>query len=457
MKVLVLGLDCATPQLVFDRWRQDLPTLSGLMDEGIYGKLESSNPPITVPAWSCMMSSKDPGQLGFYGFRNRKDHSYDGLFFANSSSVKEDRVWDILGRAGKKVILVGIPQTYPPRPVNGDLITCFLTPDTRSQYTYPPALKAEVERIAEGYILDVDDFRTEDKQRILDTIHSMTVKRFRVMRHLLANRDWDFAMMVEMGIDRIHHGFWKYMDPSHPKYEAGNPWENSIHDYYKVVDQEIARVLAGVPSDTVVYVVSDHGARSMLGGICVNEWLMQKGYLTLKEVPTSPTPIGKVEIDWSKTMAWGEGGYYSRIFMNVQGREPQGMIPAADYEKVRSELIAGLQGIADEKGRNIGTVVHRPEEIYRKCNGVPPDLLTYFGNLDWRSVGSVGMGSIWTYENDTGPDDANHDWHGIFIRRSPGRSGRGEVQGLRLFDMAPTILQDFGLPIPGDMIGKIID
>jgi len=220
--------------------------------------------------------------------------------------------------------------------------------------------------------------------------------------------------------------------------------------------ERIARVLAGVPSDTIVYVVSDHGARSMLGGICVNEWLMQKGYLTLKEVPTAPTPIGKVEIDWSKTMAWGEGGYYSRIFMNVQGREPQGVIPAADYEKVRSELIAGLQGIADEKGRNIGTVVHRPEEIYRKCNGVPPDLLTYFGNLDWRSVGSVGMGSIWTYENDTGPDDANHDWHGIFIRRNPGRPARGEVQGLRLFDMAPTILQDFGLPIPGDMIGKII-
>jgi len=456
MKVLVLGLDCATPQLVFDRWRQELPTLSSLMSQGIHGKLESSNPPITVPAWSCMMSSKDPGQLGFYGFRNRKDHSYEGLFFANSNSVKEDRVWDILSRAGKKVILVGVPQTYPPRPVNGELITCFLTPDTRSQYTYPPALKAEVERIAEGYILDVDDFRTEDKQRILDTIHQMTVKRFRVMRHLLGNREWDFAMMVEMGIDRIHHGFWKYMDPSHPKYEAGNPWENSIRDYYKVVDKEIATVLAGVPQDTVVYVVSDHGARSMLGGICVNEWLMQKGYLALKEVPKVPTPIGKVEIDWSRTMAWGEGGYYSRIFMNVQGREPQGVIPAADYEKVRNQLIAGLQGIQDENGRNIGTVVHRPEDIYRQCNGVPPDLLTYFGNLDWRSVGSVGMGSIWTYENDTGPDDANHDWHGIFIRRNPGRAQRGEVQGLRLFDMAPTILQDFGLPIPGDMIGKVI-
>lgn len=457
MKVLVLGLDCATPQLVFERWRKDLPTLAGLMDSGSWGRLESSNPPITVPAWSCMMSSKDPGELGFYGFRNRKDYSYDGLFFANSNAMKEDRAWDILGRAGKKVILVGIPQTYPPRPVNGEMITCFLTPDTRSQYTFPPALKAEVERVAEGYILDVDDFRTDDKQRILDTIHQMTVKRFRVMRHLLQSREWDFAMMVEMGIDRIHHGFWKYMDPTHPKYEAGNPWENSILEYYKLVDGEIARVLEGIPQDTVVYVVSDHGARSMIGGICVNEWLMQKGYLTLKETPKTPTPIGKVEIDWSKTMAWGEGGYYSRIFMNVQGREPQGVIPAADYEKVRRDLIAGLQGICDEQGRNIGTVVHRPEDIYRKCNGVPPDLLTYFGNLDWRSVGSVGMGSIWTYENDTGPDDANHDWHGIFIRRDPARPAQGEMQGLRLFDMAPTILKDFGLPIPGDMIGKAID
>jgi predicted AlkP superfamily phosphohydrolase/phosphomutase len=456
MKVLVLGLDCATPQLVFDRWRADLPTLSGLMAAGDWGRLESSNPPITVPAWSCMMSSKDPGQLGFYGFRNRKDHSYDGLFFANSNAMKEDRVWDILSRAGKRVILVGIPQTYPPRPVNGEMVTCFLTPDTRSQYTFPPALKAEVERVAEGYILDVDDFRTDDKQRILDTIHQMTVKRFRVMRHLLSSREWDFAMMVEMGIDRIHHGFWKYMDPSHPKHEPGNPWEGAIRDYYKVVDGEIARLLQGVPADTVVYVVSDHGARSMIGGICVNEWLMQNGYLTLKETPAAPTPIGKVEIDWSKTMAWGEGGYYSRIFMNVQGREPQGVIPAAEYEKVRGNLIAGLQGICDERGHNIGTVVHRPEEIYRRCNGVPPDLLTYFGNLDWRSVGSVGMGSIWTYENDTGPDDANHDWHGIFIRRQPGHPGRGELQGLQLFDMAPTILKNFGLPIPGDMIGKAI-
>ena len=72
-KIMVIGLDCAAPSLVFDRWRDQLPNLKKLMKNGVYGELTSTIPPITVPAWSSMMSSKDPGQLGIYGFRNRKD------------------------------------------------------------------------------------------------------------------------------------------------------------------------------------------------------------------------------------------------------------------------------------------------------------------------------------------------------------------------------------------------
>ena len=91
-RLLVIGLDCATPQLVFDAWRKDLPTFDRLMGEGIYGELESTIPPITVPAWTAMLSSKDPGQLGFYGFRNRKSRGYEALYFANASYIRERRV-----------------------------------------------------------------------------------------------------------------------------------------------------------------------------------------------------------------------------------------------------------------------------------------------------------------------------------------------------------------------------
>ncbi len=454
-RVLVVGWDSAPPRLVFDVFRNEMPTLSGLIARGAHGRLASTNPPITVPAWTAMMASKDPGQLGCYGFRNRKDHSYDGYAFANSSHVKEPRLWDVLGRAGKRSVVLGVPQTYPPRPIVGDMVTCFLTPSTKASYTYPESLKAEVETAAGGYVLDVDDFRTADKHALLERVYAKTRKHWAVARHLATTRPWDFFMLVEMGLDRLHHGFWSYMDPEHHKYEPGNPFETAIRDYYRYLDGELKSLLALVPSDTVVLVVSDHGSKRMAGGICFNEWLIREGYLTLVDPPTTPTPIGKATIDWSRTKAWGDGGYYGRCFLNVKGREPEGTIDPGDYEQVRDELIAGIAAITDEQGRNIGSQAFRPEDVYRDVRGVAPDLIVYFGDLAWRSVGAVGMGGIHTFENDTGPDEANHDWYGIFVLAAlDGPSPlTGDLGDLSIYDVAPTVLRLFDQPVPADMIG----
>jgi ATP sulfurylase len=441
-KVVIIGLDSATPQLVFDQWRDRLPNLRKLMEGGTYGELESSIPPITVPAWMSMMTGKDPGRLGFYGFRNRADYSYDRMRIANSRAVTEDTVWDILSRAGKRVILVGVPQTYPVKPTNGYIISCFLTPSTQSQYTYPGDLRAEIEALVGEYMLDVENFRTDEKDDLLRQIYDMTEKR------------WDFLMMVEMGVDRIHHAFWKYFDPQHPKHEAGSPYERAIEEYYECLDGEIGEILSMLDEDTVVLVVSDHGARHMEGGICINEWLSQEDYLRLKEEPAGIVPLEKVEIDWARTKAWGAGGYYGRVFLNVQGREPQGVVPAQEYERVRDEIVHKLSEIADENGVNIGTVSYKPQEVYRECRNVPPDLMVYFGNLGWRSVGSMGHGRIHTRENDIGPDDANHAQRGIFILYDPHQQGQGQVEGLQLMDVAPTVLDLFGLPVPADMQGS---
>ena len=456
-KVAIIGLDSMPPAYFFGKYRADMPNLARLMSRSVCAHLESTNPPITVPAWTSMMSSKDPGQLGFYGFRNRKDHSYDGYQFANSTLVREPLTWDILGRHGKKSLLVGVPQTYPPRPIAGAMVTCFLTPSTRSEFTYPPTLKKEVERVADGYVLDVDDFRTPDKADLLERIYDKTRKHFAVGRHLLRTQPWDFFMLVEMGVDRIHHGFWSYADPEHHKFKPGNPFVNSLRDYYRFLDGEIGELLALLPADTVILVVSDHGSKKMAGGICFNEWLIREGYLTLAETPKGPTPIGKVKIDWARTQAWGDGGYYGRLFMNVRGREPQGTIDPADYEAVRDELIEKIAAIDDPDGRNIGSKAYRPQDLYRTVNGVAPDLIVYFGDLDWRSVGSVGTGAIHTFENDTGPDEANHDWHGIFTMYDPARPREQatfeSLPVFQIFDVAPTVLAAFDITPPPDMIG----
>ena len=238
-RVLVIGLDCATPQFVFGANRFDLPNLRRLSEDGCWGRLRSCHPPITVPAWAVITSGKDPGTLGFYGFRNRIDYAYDGMATANSRAVREPRVWDILSRNGKKVVVLGVPQTYPVTPVNGWMVADFLAPDKRADYTYPRALKAELEQAVGEYIIDVKDFRTERKDWLLEQVYALMHNRFDVAEHLMAAKPWDFFIMVEMGVDRLHHGFWKFCDPAHPKYEAGNQYANVIRDYYAALDRRV--------------------------------------------------------------------------------------------------------------------------------------------------------------------------------------------------------------------------
>ena len=145
-------------------------------------------------------------------------------------------------------------------------------------------------------------------------------------------------------------------------------------------------------------------------------------------------------IDWSRTVAWGDGGYYGRLFLNVKGREPEGIVEPARYEEMRDELIAKLEAVLGPDGTPLGTKVLKPQDVYPEVRGVAPDLIVYFGDLAWRSVGSVGNRSIYTYENDTGPDGANHDRDGVWAMAGLPGQATGEVAGLNLVDVGPSIL-----------------
>ncbi|MBU0517525.1 alkaline phosphatase family protein, partial [bacterium] len=236
-----------------------------------------------------------------------------------------------------------------------------------------------------------------------------------------------------------------------------NRFENSILNYYKYLDEEIGAILQKVDEDTMILLVSDHGAKKMDGGINFNDWLIKEGYLTVKQMPDKHSNLKNDNIDFPKTKVWGSGGYYGRLFINVKGREPDGVIEPSEYEAFRGELIAKLEALTDPDGKNIGTKVFKPEETYSVVNGVAPDLIVYFGDLNWRSLGSIGNETIWSFENDTGPDDANHAQHGLFIKFDPHNPGRGKVyQGAHLMDIAPTILDYLDEPIPDDFEGKVI-
>ena len=455
MKICVLGLDCAAPEIVFGDER--LVNIRRLMNGGVYGRLESVIPPITVPAWMCMTTSQDPGSLGVYGFRNRSDHSYDKLNFANSASIKAPAIWDHLGRLGKKSIIVGVPPNYPPRRVNGISVGCFLTPDsTKNDFVYPPAIKSQINALVGEYPTDVKNFRTERKDWLKEQIFEMSRKQWKVVHWLLKQQEWDYFHFVDIGLDRMHHGFWNYFDPQHVQFEPDNPYQDAIPEYYRWLDQQIGSVIEMLDKDTVLLIVSDHGAQRLDGGFAINEWLIREGLLVLDEYPTELTPFEKLQVNWSKTRVWSEGGYYARIFFNVQGREPQGVIPANQYEAFQDEMKLRLEALPDDKGLPLKSLVFKPNELYRNVRNIAPDLIVHFGGLYWRSIGTVGHSKIHVQENDTGPDACNHAQFGMFLLSAPNLGAGGEYEGAKLLDIAPTLLSLAGYTVPESMQGRAL-
>ncbi|MFQ5940573.1 MAG: alkaline phosphatase family protein [Nitrososphaerales archaeon] len=454
-RFLVIGLDSVPSSLMFEELEDELPNIKKIMDNGICSILESCHPPITIPAWMVMMTSKNPGKLGIYGFRHRKGFSYNEGWIANSRSIKERKVWDYLAEEGKRICLVGVPPGYPPMKVNGKMVSCFITPSDQNDYTYPQELKQEIESVVGKYLFDVV-FRTDERDVILSQLYEMTEKRFKLIKHMLSKEDWDYFMFVEIGVDRLHHAFWKFHDKNHPKYVPGNKYENAIRDYYKFIDQKIGELLSLIDDDTYVLIVSDHGTAGMKGAFCVNEWLIKEGYLVLKNYPNSITDLDKCDIDWSRTKAWGWGGYYARIFLNVDGREQSGIIPMEEYNKTIEELRKKLVQIRGPNEEAFDTKVYTPAELYGQCNGDKPDLMVYFDDLYWRSAGTIGHNLLYLSENDTGPDDSVHWYDGIFILYNKKKKHGMKLDRMTIYDVAPTILDIMHMQVPSDMRGSVI-
>lgn len=445
-RVAVIGLDGVPSSLVFGRFMGKLPTLNLLMKHGTWGPLKSTDPPITIPAWTCMTTGKDPGELGIYGFRNRAAFDYSQLVTADACSVSAPRVWDRIEESGRSSILIGIPQTFPVREHRGITIAGFPASRSSNGFSHPPELAEQLDGMADGqYVEDILNFRNRPLSELAQELRQMVDGRFSVAGKLLLTNPWDFMMMVEIAPDRAHHMFWRFFDPEHPGFEANSEYAEVIPDFYAHLDTRISSLLSLMDDETTVMIVSDHGAMPCHGGVCVNEWLIRHGYLCLKRKVEKVSRLEPSMIDWSRTAAWSEGGYYGRIFINVKGREPQGIVELEHYEAFRDELAKKLEEIRTTGGELIRNKVYRPGDLYLDQQNIPPDLIVYFDGLKRRALSTIGTSAILVKGDGYSLDDCNHDPLGIFIctKLSDLRSGRvvdKTVEGLSYKDITPRIL-----------------
>ncbi|MCB2193824.1 MAG: alkaline phosphatase family protein [Deltaproteobacteria bacterium] len=438
-KVAVIGLDCLEPSLAFDRFAGSLPNLAGLMSRGRWGRLTSTIPPITVPAWMCMATGQDPGQLGIYGFRNRREPTYGPLQTAAADWVQAPRLWDLATNAGLTSVVLGWPLTYPAAQIKGAMVSGPLTPPEATEGVWPPTLLPRLERWAGGeYLFDVKNFRTAPREKLYGQLETMARRRFAVAQGLYRLYQPNLFMMVEMSPDRLQHAFWEETE--------------KVAAHYRLLDSLVGELLACLEPHTLVLVVSDHGARPLEGGLAINQWLRDKGYLTLKQPPAEPKPLSPEMVDWPRTRVWADGGYYGRIYLNLAGREPQGAVPPSKAPALLARLSAELEAMAGPDGRPLGNRVFRPPDTYRETKGLPPELILYPGGLGWRALATVWPDekTIFTQGNDSGPDGANHAQEGVLIAAPAaggrlGQAGR-EIHGARLYDIFPSLCALLSLP-----------
>ncbi len=455
-RLLVIGLDGVPPEVLFDQHRTRMPNVSELLRAGVRAPLRTTDPPISIPAWAVMFTGLDPGSLGFYGFRHRLNHSYTQTYVPRSTLLRAPSLWSLLSARGRRVGVIGMPPGYPPPKLNGFYISDFLTPPEKTDTTQPPELRAELESKFGTYRFDVP-FRAEERGELYRQLVDMTRQRWRVAESLYVRENWDVFAIHEIGTDRLHHAFWKYIDPAHADYVPGNPFEHVAEEYFALLDSLIGRLISHIDTNTVVAIVSDHGMMPMRGCFCINQWLQDRGYLVLRRPVSEPgTPLERADVDWGRTRVWGAGGYYARLFFNVRGRETEGTLEPAEVPQVRATLESELRALRGADGSPMPIRILDPRNLYRELRGDPPDLMVYFDDLRWRSAGTMGHPTNYLRMNDTGPDDAVHSMEGVYLAYDPQITDGRAIPVFDAVDLTPTLLRLVGEEAPAGLQGHVI-
>ncbi len=505
-RVLVVGLDGATLDLI-EPWANAgiLPTFKRLMDEGVWGALRSTLPPITGPAWTSFATGTNPGKHGVYDFLGRQPGTYRLSSF-NATRRHGASLWRILSQAGKKVGVLNVPLTYPPEPVDGFVVAGLLTPPDAEDYCYPQEVGRGLREAVPDYVVQPGgNFDASGREAdLLRVLREMSAMRMGAACHLWEAIDWDFYMVVFMATDTVQHAFWHFMDDTHSRHPADTPPEfrYAIRECYRQLDRYLGELLDMVDDGTHVIVVSDHGFGPLEKYIHMNTWLWREGFLHFKSTPitfvksalfrSGFTPLnlyrllrhlrqaGTVvksirrrrnrarnlldrcflsfdDIDWARTRAYSVGNV-GQIFVNLRGREPEGVVePGRDYDSVLDELEQALHRSRDPwTGQEIVQEVHRREDIYSGPRlEQAPDL--FCEPRDWRYA---GFGLLQFASNDwlEPPFDrtGGHRMEGVLLATGPGMRCGYALEGASIVDLAPTILALLGVPIPSDMDGQVL-
>lgn len=507
MRVFVLGLDGATWDILGPLARSgELPNLAALMARGASGNLRSIFPPLSPVAWTSVMTGKNSGKHGVFEFLEY-EHNPKGGRVNSSRAIQADLVWEIAGRHGKRTVAGAVPMSYPPRPFPGFFLGDFLSPPGASDFSNDPAILKDLEAHLGGpyrpWSTAVHDggHEAEALAKLTDYLdHHLKAVRF-----LMDRCDWDLFLYDLMATDRAQHELWHAWDPSHrlAKGRDLSKVRDGFLQFWKRLDEGIGAIADALPSDTALILMSDHGFGPIEWYVNFNVWLLEHGFIALKDsfyvkqkhwfYKHGVTPewfyglisrfggartrvsrfggkqlsgldrladkafLSKEHIDWSKTKAYAQGNF-GQIFLNLEGRQPEGCVKPEDARAVLDEIKGGLAELQHpETGAPLVERVFEAADLYRGPHShLAPDLTVVLGDWRYRTIGLYDFTTHKVISPAFGPT-GDHRMDGVFVAAGPPFRPGAKPEGATLLDIAPTILRLLGVPLPDDLDGRVLD
>ena len=448
-----------------------LPTLAQLVAGGITGPLASTLPPITAPAWASFMTGKHPQQHGIYDFFHHVGQGQ--VRMVSNAEIESALFWEYLSAAGIRCGILNVPLTHPPRPLAGYIIPGLLSPD-QAETTYPVHVWQPYSQELGPYRLTPELlYRPGNETQFIAELHDVTNTQLSYAERLLTDDPVDLFMLHILATDIAQHKLWRHMDPTHPWHEGADShrFADAILDLYVRIDTALAALLAMLPAESSVIVMSDHGFGPQHHTINLNILLYSAGLLSFKagvggrlrrlaSRSRAGTRFGQRlwrrerllsfdDVDWSRTRAYSLG-HMGQIFINRAGRESHGIVRPAQVESVRFEVEEALRSWSLSRDPRFTVKITSNTDME-----TGPDLHVEIDEYQAPAYPMFAADGRIVTEQRLG-DSGNHRRNGILIACGPSWQAGLVLNDARIVDLAPTILHYFDVPVPEDMDGRVL-
>ena len=478
-RAVVIGLDGAAWHLLDPLIEQGvMPRLAELRARGASGTLASTIPTYTPPAWTSAITGVNPGRHGVYGFiEGHAQAEHQELM--HSGKVRSPTLWEIANAQGATCGIYNVPLTYPPRPLDGWMVSGMLTPgygEKQRGFAMPTELEPKILGWAPDYVLDLHaNYETDWRDTgLADRGLASIRQREIVLDHLLEEHPVDVVFTVLEAPDRLQHVYYRYMDRS----STGHPEiEGRVVECFAAMDR-IVGLLADSAGDGGVIVCSDHGFTAWEVSVHVNALLAQWGYLKIKPVARAMqtgaaralVPLAKrilprkvareakgrtfAAIDWSQTRAFASPIPQQGVFLNLKGRERFGIVEPHEAESLKAEIRMRFQDLMGPDGKPATDRVHLSQDVFHgdALEGAPdvlPVLRDHRFELDDELFHREPFSDVSHL-----PRGVHHP-DGIVIVAGPGTAPSTNIAA-HVMDLLPTLLYQADLAIPEGLDGELI-